>query len=350
MKIAVVGGGIFGVTAAVIAARDGHQVDLYEAEEDLLQAASGINQYRLHRGYHYPRSGDTARSALLAEDSFLEEYREAVRKDADHLYALAREGSKVTGDEFLAFCNLHGLPYEKVSVPHLVTPEEVEFVVKVEEGRFDPHELRRLAWQKLKEEGVRVHVGTRATKETVETYDRVIVALYAATNTFMSELGEPVEEHQYEVCEKPIVALPKEAARAAIVVIDGPFMCVDPYGATTTHVLGNVVHALHAENVGNAPYVPDALQGYLNRGIIKNPTVTNFSAFIESGSKFLPFLKEARHIGSLYTVRNVLPNLHATDARPTMVTRHGERVIRIFSGKIGNSVLAAREAAALLRK
>lgn len=347
-KVAVVGGGIFGVSAAIAAARAGHQVTLFEAESDLLRAASGINQYRLHRGYHYPRSPETAQSAQLAEESFCEEYGEAVRRDATHLYAIAREGSKVSGEAFLAFCREQGLEYEHVAVPDLVAPDAVEFVVKVNEGRFDPEALRELAWDKLRAAGVHVKLNTRATKDTVAPFERVIVALYAATNAFMEELGEGGGAHQYEICEKPVVLLPEPARHAAIVVIDGPFMCVDPYGSTNYHVLGNVVHAIHAQNVGREAIVPEKLKRYLNQGLIERPEVTNFASFIETGAVFLPFLKEAQHRGSLFTVRNVLPNLDATDARPTMVTAYGERVIRIFSGKIGNSVLAAREAVRLL--
>ena len=61
-KVAVVGGGIFGAAAAIEIATLNVDVTIFEREHDLLQAASGINQYRLHRGYHYPRSTETALS------------------------------------------------------------------------------------------------------------------------------------------------------------------------------------------------------------------------------------------------------------------------------------------------
>ncbi len=57
-KIAVVGAGIFGITTA-LKLSEKHEVDLYEANSDIMQAASAINQFRLHRGYHYPRSPQT---------------------------------------------------------------------------------------------------------------------------------------------------------------------------------------------------------------------------------------------------------------------------------------------------
>ena len=61
-RCAVVGGGIYGVTVATKLKVSGYDVHLYEAENDILNRASGINQYRIHRGYHYPRSMETIES------------------------------------------------------------------------------------------------------------------------------------------------------------------------------------------------------------------------------------------------------------------------------------------------
>ena len=78
MKIAVVGGGIFGVTVAWLLAKSNCEVDMYEKESDILLAASGINQYRLHKGYHYPRSKETALLSIEGEKSFQREYSKAL--------------------------------------------------------------------------------------------------------------------------------------------------------------------------------------------------------------------------------------------------------------------------------
>lgn len=133
-------------------------------------------------------------------------------------------------------------------------------------------------------------------------------------------------------------------------IIDGPFACIDPYGKTDCHVIGNVVHAIHATNVGYYPEIPERLQSVLNRGVIKNPPITKFPLFIESISHFIPKIKTARHVGSMFTVRTVLPNLDKTDARPTMIELVGDKIINIFSGKIGTSVAAARQAVELVRR
>ena len=81
----------------------------------------------------------------------------------------------------------------------------------------------------------------------------------------------------------------------------------------------------------------------LNNGIIRNPSITNFNSFVESGSSFIPDLNRAEYLGSMFTVRTVLPNLDNTDARPTIVRKLKNNIISIFSGKIGNCIQAADE-------
>ena len=77
-KALVVGGGIFGTTSAVALANNGYQVELHEELEDVMMAASDINQYRLHKGYHYPRSKETAQECLKGLYTFKRKYERSV--------------------------------------------------------------------------------------------------------------------------------------------------------------------------------------------------------------------------------------------------------------------------------
>jgi glycerol-3-phosphate dehydrogenase len=49
------------------------------------------------------------------------------------------------------------------------------------------------------------------------------------------------------------------------------------------------------------------------------------------------------YIGSMYTVRTVLPKHEHDDARPTEIIKHNDRLISLFGGKIGTSVSFANE-------
>lgn len=344
--IAVVGGGIFGVTAAVELARHGHRVDLFERQSDLLQGASGINQYRLHRGYHYPRSPETVVASKRSEASFREEYAEAVIDENAHYYAIAARDTLTDGATYRRYLQEMELEYSE-SWPQPLRPDLVELCVRVREALFDPFALRRLCWEKLRRAGVRVHLDVSAEPATLESYDLRVIATYSGINRVLPE-GVAGRLYQFEVCEKPVVRLPREYERTSIVVMDGPFMCIDPLGRTGLFVMGNVVHAIHHANVGSEPEIPSSLRPLLDRGVVENPPASNFRHFVDSACQFFNGIEQAEHVGSMFTVRTVLPHLDSTDARPTVVNRVDDRTITLFSGKIGTCISAAREALRLV--
>lgn len=349
MKIAVVGAGIFGVTSAVKLAKAGYTVDLYESNSEILSAASGINQYRLHRGYHYPRSKSTALSSKYSEDSFREEYAEAIIDTNEHYYTIAREGSKVTGEQFLNFCKECDLEHEQVSLDEHVDSKSIDLTIKGVESLMDPVKLKEIALKKLTESKVNVILNTTFMPEQIDDYDIVVNCTYANANFILERYPEAQKDYQFEVCEKPILKLPPKYKGKSIVVMDGPFFCIDPYSDTDLHVMGNVVHAIHATNVGPFPIIPEEIKPLLNKGIIKNSPVTNIKHFLEVAKRFMPDLKDAEYVGSMYTVRTVLPNVDKTDERPTLVGKIGDKIIHVFSGKIGNCVDAANEVLKLVQ-
>lgn len=346
-RIAVVGGGIFGVSAALELVERGHKVELFERSGDLLSAASGINQYRLHRGYHYPRSASTARECKATISSFVERYGSAVVDTFDHHYAVAGHDSLTSAAAFEARCQELDLELES-SWPQVVRRGAMENCFRVAESLIDIQVLRQLCWEYLRGGGVMVHLNTHAESHIVSQFDCTVFAAYASNNELLDQIPEKRRHYQFEVCEKPVVILPPEYRDLSIVVIDGPFMCMDPLGRSGSHVLGHVVHAIHHSNVGLAPEVPVHLQPLLNRGTVKGPPATKFDRFVDVGKHFFNGFENVEHVGSMFTIRSVLPNLDATDARPTVVEQLSDRVVRVFSGKLGTCVAAARKVADFL--
>ncbi len=334
----MVGGGIFGVTAAFHLADAGHEVTLYERNGDLLTCASGINQFRLHRGYHYPRSDPTAIASKESEEIFRTLFSDAVVTDRNHHYAVAREGSHTPADSFFAFCNRLGLNYE-ASRPDYAFHDALEACMRVEERLLDPDRLRGLCWGYLDSTGVDVQVDTAADRDALDPFDFVVVATYAALN----ELAPQKKVYQYEVSEVPVVRVPESLRGESFVIIDGPFLCIDPFGSTGYSILGNVVETNLTMNVGHEPQVPEHVRPLLNRGPIVDPPVTNFHNFVKSASRFIKETEQFEHVGSMFTIRTVLPYVDHTDERPTLVEQAERRMASLFSGKIGTCVTAARE-------
>jgi len=349
MKIAIIGAGIFGTTAAIKLAESGFKVDLFEKEPDILQAASGINQYRLHRGYHYPRSIETSLSSKRAEKSFRSEYAEALLDNDEHYYCVAKEESKVSKKEFLNFCDKCNLEYKETDLD-FIDPAMFQLVIRVKESLIDPIHLRKIVWQRLRLNKVNVVLGKLFSNKNINKYDLTINCSYANLNYILKDVPEAVRNYQFELCEKPILKLPRIFKRKSVVVMDGPFFCIDPYADTDLHLMGNVVHALHRTNVGAFPEIPKEFKPLMNKGIIKNPPITNVPKFMEVAKKFMPKIEGAKHIGSMYTIRTVLPNVDHTDERPTIVKKINDKIINVFSGKIGNCVETAEEVVRIVNK
>ena len=338
MKIAVIGAGIFGITIAHKISSLG-KVDLFDKNNTILSAASHANQLRLHRGYHYPRSPETVESLITSIELFRQDYAEAVVDCNEHYYAISKNDSLVTREQYISFCEKFNLEHVEVKDHPLINKASVSLVIKAKEASIDYDALKKLCAEKINKANVTTKLNHCFTREMMLQYDYVINCTYSSIN----DLSNNTKDYQFEVCEKILVDLPDAVKQQSIVIMDGPFMCVDPYGRTSHHLLGNVVHAIHATNTGKTPNVPKELKSYLDAGIVKNPSITNFKQFIDAGATYVPELRNARHVGSLYTVRAVLPKLEKTDARPTIVSREDQKLINVFSGKIDTCSHAARQ-------
>jgi len=335
-KVAVVGAGIFGVTSALKLDGD-FDVTLFEKNNDILQNASSINQYRLHRGYHYPRSIETAVSAKHGTQTFLKEYP-CELESPNQYYAIASFGSKVTSDDYESFMNSVGLDYEEVE-SDLLVDTSIEKLYKVNEGLFDPCKLYDLCNKKLNNSEILRLTNCEFTKDSESEFDYIVNAAYANVN----QISDNKRKYQFELCEKPLIKLPDEYKGVGIIIMDGPFTCIDPYSDTDYHIVGNVVHAIHHSNVGEYPEIPMKLKDLLNKGVIKNPKITKWSKFKDTLSQFFTNIDEVEHIGSMYTIRTVLSNRDYDDARPSIVDKESKSKYLIFSGKISTAVDAADE-------
>ncbi len=337
MKIAVIGGGLFGCTAAIYAARSGHKVTLFEKNDDIMQEASKVNQFRLHEGYHYPRSDETVEECLRSEPGFLDEYSECLRTHDETFYAIAR-GSKTSPAEYADFLDRHVLPWNLVpGRTDLFNYDLIEAVFAVEEDWIHYPTLKRMVTNKLAEAGVTVVVGAVSLDwQTRAPFEHWIVAGYASTNEILTELEcEPIEI-QYELVEKPQILMPEQYKSTSVVVMDGPFGCIDPCHIPGIHQMGHVHWSVHSRATKDRmPF-----GAHWNEHSTDHP---NWRNMFGSLGEYLPPVKEATRINSQYVVRAVLPNVDDTDERPTIVRPIRDDVTMIFSGKLGHAVSAAQE-------
>jgi hypothetical protein len=314
VKVAVVGGGLFGSTAAVELARVGHDVTLYEQRADILHGATRAHQGRIHRGYHYPRD---VRAGELWEraDEFESRFPDAIVRGARSHYVIASDL-----DRYRRFCAAAQLPWSPAcsplvrDLPHIAVPEVY----------VDVAALRRRLRNELG--GVLLRLGQAVEPDALtSSYDWVVDATYGRY------WPEPL---RYEVCETVLVKLGPRYARQGFVVVDGEYCSLDPQG--DLHMLYDVRHSVHAINE-----IPDYLAPLIDRGLVYT-VHSRMDDMLATARQFL-HLGDARYHGSLFTVRAVLPD-DGTDARPTLVQVDGN-MVRVLAGKMVGAPWAARQVA-----
>jgi hypothetical protein len=345
----VVGGGIFGATAAIELAGAGFEVDLYERLPDLLLGASRCNQGRLHSGYHYPRSDETAGLAKTAAPKFAARFPNAVTRANEHFYCISREASLTNGSDFREFCRRLELPYRE-QTSDLVCSESVEVTVQVPEALIMIPALREILRHELQRTRVHVHLGVNAGPNILEPYDWTVVAAYGGVNQQIAPCATVVRPLRFEVCEVVLVELAPEFARHSFVVMDGPFVSLDPAPGGELFHLYDVRHSVHSATVGIEPRVPVELAHLIDQGPIRCPGLSKFELMLETAQRYLPRVASAKYMASLFTIRAVLPDVDSTDARPTIVSRTGERLITVFPGKIDTAVAAAEQVVSEIRR
>jgi hypothetical protein len=345
-SVGIIGGGIFGVSAALEARALGPEVTLYERRNDILAGSTARNFFRLHRGYHYPRDANTARQARDGYVTFSRVFADAVLRTVPHHYAIASAGSRTTAEQFVRHCDELGLRARPVELPMIVT-EAVAGCFEVDESYYDPARLRRMCWERLIRSAVQVELNcVRDASAVRRRHDVVAVTAYGALNKVLTEMGCPTTLLQYDVCEVPVVHAPG-LHRCSVVVMDGPFMSVAPYG-DDVHLLYDVVHSVHRRTTGHGSIDLCCYEHHLAWPAVSLAPATKFEAILASAKRFVTPLTGVRHVGSLFAERVVLADVAATDARPSLVRRVAPGVISVLSGKVSSSIDAGRTVAAMI--
>jgi voltage-gated potassium channel Kch len=332
-KIAIAGAGIYGATAAIRLAERGHQVTLFDPL-GVMRAASAINQYRVHSGYHYPRSPETITETLEARREFIQAFAPAIVRNSRHYYAIPSEGSRTRPQEYEQIMRSHGLPLHACR-PEWMNFEYIDQCYEVEENIYDPDSLRSVIESRL--DALKINFQQSVfLREMRGDYDFVVWATYG-----MGASRDIFKIAKYQVAEKILIALPAELQGIALVVVDGPFTAFDPYGGSRHSLFGSAKHTNHWTTSDPQNPIPEEYLRVLNQSEFVPVADTRFEAMREDCCLAVPAAKDANYIGSRFTLRVVEDNpehdrriLYVRDGLP------GE--IHIFSGKVVSAVKAAR--------
>lgn len=345
---AVIGGGFYGCCLALLLRSLSDRVVVIEAEGDVLQRASRVNQARIHTGFHYPRSFLTALRSMALHRRFALDFPDAVVDDFRMLYAIARRRSKVSAGRFQRMFENLGAPITPASRTDaaLFAPELVEAVFDAREWAFDYRALRARLLERLEAHGVEVRLGTRVERldpraDTVGldlsgsaplSAGTVFNVTYAMLNGVLAASGLSPLGLKQEFVEIALVAPPPEMEGRAVTVMDGPFFSLMPYPAAGLYSLTHVRYTPHYSWLdGNVDAPAYAIAARL-------PRVSRWRHMMMDARRYMPCLGAVEWKDSLFDVKTLLLKNERNDGRPILFHRHADapNVVSVLGGKIDN--------------
>jgi glycine/D-amino acid oxidase-like deaminating enzyme len=324
----VIGGGFYGLYLAEWLAGRGGRVVLCERDDRLMRRASFANQARVHNGYHYPRSILTALRSRANYPRFVEEFRPAIDDTFEAVYAIGRQFSKVTADQFYESMRRIGADIRPAPkrLAHLFDATYIEGVFLTRECAFDATALAGLMADRVRRAGVDVRLNTvvRSVADArpgvrVETdgvrlvAQKVYCCTYSQLNAPGSECGLPRVPLKHELTELALVEPPEELRRIGVTVMDGPFFSLMPFPALGMHTLSHVRYTPHAYWYdGDGQYQPP------HELFARANKQTAFPHMVRDAARFMPAAARCRYRDSLWEVKTVLPRSETDDSRPIL--------------------------------
>lgn len=326
MRALVIGGGIFGICAAVELSKSGIETHLIEKNNKLMQEATSINQNRFHLGYHYPRSIATAKQCLQGIDSFKEYFGSVLINTRENFYAIGKNGSRVSFDQYLDFCKRLGLPYqEKYPATKILDPSGISGCIAVNEQIINLDKLKNKAETLLNKNSVKIYLNRKFKDSDQKDFQVIVNATYSNLNSVNKILKLPRRKFRYDVCNVPVLRLPKELSGVGITIMDGEFYSILPYGDTPYHLYWSVKDSA-VRSVSTYPP---------KRNSKKNADY--------SDGRYIPLLKQSKLIDVLRVTKILRPDVELSDERITDLVDYGNGKFAILSAKLNTCVLTARK-------
>lgn len=306
-NIKIIGAGIFGCVIGYELSRAGHSVTIIEQDSDIMQRASKCNHNRLHLGYHYPRSVETAEQSLEGLVTFLINYKDAIVTNFPNYYMVAKKNSYINSKQYIDFCTQVNINYD-IEYPssNIVNKNYIQTSLKTDEPVFDYDVLKLLVKNLIK--NIPIKFNTKFDGNILDC-DYLINTTYAGVNEVNKQLGIPKIPLRLQDVVVPYFKL--DSNPFGVTIMDGPFCSVLPKGKNKNEfLLYSVEHSLVKDN---------------------NLDINNI---YKQSEVYFPFLKDVERLGYWRTTR-ALP-INDNDERLSEIFTHPEnpKVISILSGKI----------------
>lgn len=355
----IIGAGLYGLYSALYAGKRSQKVLVIEMDDAPFKRATYINQARVHMGYHYPRSLNTAIRSACYFKRFNEDFGFSVFKSFEQIYATSSQFSWTDASEFRYFCRAAGIRCEDVPVEKYFKPDMCDGAFLTEEYTYDAHVLRDYFIDEIaKFPNIEIRYG--ALIESIEyEEDRISISLsdgtkahsgfvlnatYASVNDILKRARiDDLFSIKYELCEIILCEVTSKLKDVGITVMDGPFFSVMPFGLTGMHSLTSVTFTPHDVSHENYPSFGcqnerNGCNPFMLRNCndCPNHPKSSWPYMSRLAGKYLNDELGISYRSSLFSMKPILKSSEVDDSRPTCIKVHSTNptFISVLSGKI----------------
>ena len=206
----IIGAGWYGCHIGLYLKDKGHNVKIFEKESRIFSGSSGFNQFRLHKGFHYPRSSETIDEIKKNYKRFIKKYKNFIYYPKNNLYCIAKKISLIDAKTYERILNSHNLKYKK-KLNHKLSNIEAAYCVN--EGVIQNEKIIDFYKKNLKKNLI-LNSNIKDIKKIKNEYDFIIDC---TNNTFNNNFGE---DFNYVLTISSIYKR-KNKASTPITIMDG---------------------------------------------------------------------------------------------------------------------------------
>lgn len=314
----IIGAGWYGCHIGLYLKDKGHNVKIFEKESRIFSGSSGFNQFRLHKGFHYPRSSETIDEIKKNYKRFIKKYKNFIYYPKNNLYCIAKKISLIDAKTYERILNSHNLKYKK-KLNHKLSNIEAAYCVN--EGVIQNDKIINFYKKNLKKNLIFNSI-IKDIKKIKNDYDFIIDC---TNNTFTNNFGE---DFNYVLTISSIYKR-KNKASTPITIMDGELPSLYPYSDkkgyfTLTHA--KFTHIKKFKNIKLLnKYKKKISKKYLKN--IINEMENSITSF------YSKFKKDLKYQGYYFSYK-VLPK--ETSAKRSISIKKDHNIISCSSPKIAN--------------
>ena len=318
-KILIIGAGWYGCHLGLFFKKKGMNVSIYEKESDIFLGSSGFKQFRLHNGYHYPRSAATITEVKKNYTKFKKVYKKFIKFPKNNIYAIAKNKSLIDYQTFTNILKINKLKFKEKKFNFL---KNIEGSIISDEGVFLNDKIKHFFKRSLKD-----NICYKKEIQNLESYKKNFNWVIDCTNNTLK--NNHLNEVEYILTISFIYMVKNNQKVFPLTVMDGELPSIYPYSDKQNYF--TLTHAKYTHIKKFNRYKD--LINYRNR---LNPNIITLHKELSEKSicnYYKDFKKKFLFKGHFLSYK-ILPK-DASAKRGTYFTKN-KNLLTVFSPKISN--------------